>query len=376
MSKIKIVPIYFPQFHAIPENNVWWGEGFTDWANVKSGQPLYEGHHQPRVPLNNNYYDLSKKGTIAWQVELAKKYSVFGFTIYHYWFDGKQLLETPEKLFLQNKDLTIPFCLNWANESWSRRWEGKDTEILQEQLHEPSINKWEEHFRYLLDFFKDQRYIRIDNKPVFIIYRPHLIKKLDNMIAYWQKRANQSGFDGIYMIAVKAFEFPNNHLLKNFDACMYFQPFETMNSTAMLGKNTYIHRLIRMMPESLVDKIRVVNKRMKKSGRVYNYDEVCRHIIHNAADPKIPVYPSLFLEWDNTARYGKKSTVFRGCTPERFEYWLDMLCQKVLRSANKEKIIFINAWNEWAEGTYLEPDTKNGYGYLDAVYRCVQKYNA
>ena len=375
MSKLKIIPIYFPQFHTIPENDVWWGQGFSDWDNVKKGRPLFDGHHQPRVPLNENYYDLSQKETIAWQVDLARRYGAYGFTVYHYWFDGKQLLETPEKIILQNRDLEIPFCLNWANETWSRRWEGKDTEVLQEQLHDPDPDKWEQHFRYLLDFFNDPRYIRIDGRPVFVIYRPHLIKKLDQMIAYWQKRARQSGLEGLYLIAVKAFEFPNDAILDGFNACMYFQPFETINSPAMMGKNTYLHRLIRMMPEKLVDKVRVLHKKMHKGGRVYQYDEVCGHIVNDRKRCRIPAYPSLFLEWDNTARYKEKSTVFTGCTPERFEYWLEKLCQNVMQSENNEKIVFINAWNEWAEGTYLEPDTKNGYGYLEALKRCAEKYS-
>ena len=376
MSSIKIVPIYFPQFHEIRENNLWWGKGFTDWTNVKSAKPLYEGHHQPRIPLGQNYYDLSDKENVKWQIDLAKKYAIHGFQIYHYWFDGKLVLNIPKEHFLNNKNFDIPFSLSWANERWTTRWEGADEKVILEQTHEPSIEKWEQHFLYLLDFFKDKRYIRIDNKPIFTIYRPHLVKKLDDMIAYWQKRARECGLNGIYMIAVKSFEFANQRILDSFNACMHFQPFETVNSSAMLGKSTYIHKILRRLPESLLNIIRKMKKKTRKTYKVYDYDAVCRHMIASVSDnEKTDVYHSIFLEWDNTARYKEGATIYQGCTPERFEFWLDKLCRKVLESGTGEKIIFINAWNEWAEGTYLEPDEKNGYGYLEAVKRCVEKYN-
>jgi lipopolysaccharide biosynthesis protein len=376
MSNIKIIPIYFPQFHAIEENNKWWGNGFTDWDNVKNAKPLYKGHNQPRIPLNKNYYDLTNIDTIKWQVELAKKYLIYGFTIYHYWFDGKLVLNLPTEKFLNNQELNIPFALTWANEKWTTRWEGTEEKVIIEQTHEPSIEKWEEHFLYLLDFFKDPRYIKINNKPIFAIYRPYLIKQLDKMITYWQKRAKECGLNGIYMIAIKNFEIPNLQILNNFDACMRFQPFETVNSFKMLGKSTYIHKQLRKMPENILDSLRKLNKKIQKTYKTYDYDNVCYNMLNNASEIKnITIFDSLFLEWDNTARYKEKSTIYTGCTPEKFEYWLNKLCQKTLTSNSKENIIFINAWNEWAEGTYLEPDEKNRYAYLEAIKRCIDKYN-
>lgn len=374
MSKIKIVPIYFPQFHAIKENDEWWGKGFTDWTNVRNAKPLFEGHHQPRIPLNENYYDLTDIENIRWQVELAKKYSVYGFSIYHYWFDGKLVLNIPKELLLNNRELDIPFSLNWANERWTTRWEGENEKVILEQTHEPSIEKWEQHFSYLLDFFKDDRYIKIQNKPVFTIYRPHHIKKLDEMIACWNERAKECGFDGIYTIAVKSHELANESLLNSFDAVMRFQPFETVNSPAMLGKISSVHKLLRRLPEGVLNLIRKFNKKLKKSYTVYDYDAVCKHMVES--DWRLgtkKVYDSIYLEWDNTARYKERATLFNGCTPERFEYWLDKLCAKA--SKQQDGIIFVNAWNEWAEGTYLEPDMKNTYQYLEALKRCVDKYN-
>jgi len=377
MSAIKIIPIYFPQFHETQENNEWWGKGFTDWVNVKSAGPLFEGHHQPRVPMNNNYYDLTDKKNIKWQVDLAKEYSIYGFSIYHYWFDGKLVLNIPKEHFLNNKNFDIPFSLNWANERWTTRWKGNKEKVILEQTHEPSIEKWEQHFLYLLDFFRDTRYIRINNKPIFTIYRPHFVKKLDKMVTYWRKRAIESGLEGIYIIAVKTHEFSNPHILDSFDACMHFQPHETVNSPKMLGKSTYIHRLLRLLPEGILNSLRKLRSKTKKTYRLYDYDTVCENMIDSpTSEGNKPVYNSMFLEWDNTSRYKERATIYQGCTPKSFENWLDKLCRKTLDSSNEEKLIFINAWNEWAEGTYLEPDIKNQYGYLEAVKRCAEKYNS
>lgn len=375
MPKIKIVPIYFPQFHEIRENNFWWGKGFTDWREVKNGRPLFEGHHQPRIPLNGRYYDLTMKESIEWQIDLAKEYGIYGFQIYHYWFDGKLVLEQPKELFLSNEDLDIPISLNWANEGWTTRWKGGKTDVIFEQNHEPSIEKWEQHFLYLLDFFRDKRYIKIDGKPIFTIYRPHLVKDIDGMISYWQKRAKECGFDGIYMIAVKSFEIPDNRLLDSFDACMHFQPFEIVNSPAML-KGTFVRRQLKRLPKKILDVVRSIRIKSEKTYKVFDYDTVCSHLVDSVRNhPAKDVFQSIFMEWDNAARYKERATIYRGCTPERFEYWLDKLSQKVLETNTEEKIIFINAWNEWAEGTYLEPDENSGYGYLEAVRRCVHKYD-
>ena len=374
MDNVKTIAIYFPQFHAIPENDEWWGKGFTDWNNVRKGYPLYEGHHQPRVPLNNNYYDLSQLDTIRWQVELAKKYGVYGFAIYHYWFDGKQLLETPEKLFLQHPELDIPFCLTWANETWARRWDGNDRQILQLQTHEPTHEKWKEHFDYLRPFFADPRALRIDGRVVFQIYRPHLIDKVDEMIAYWRELAREAGIGELYFMAIKSFDFPDSSILDAFDGVLLFEPHEATNSPQAKGMSYRLENILRHLPESWVERLRAIRTKSRHSYKEYDYQKICDiaaapHFTYRDKD----VFDMAFLEWDNTARYREKATIYKGCTPPIFEKNFRRLVQKAEQKPEGRRFVYINAWNEWAEGTYLEPDEKNGYGYLEAIQRVMRE---
>lgn len=364
----KLIAIYYPQFHAIPENDAWWGKGFTDWDKVRTAQPLFPGHRQPRVPLEGRYYDLSQPEAIAWQMGLARDYGIDGFAIYHYWFDGKQLIERPKELILQHREWDMPFCLTWANEAWARRWEGGHDVILQPQPHEPSVEKWEQHFQYLLPYWQDSRAIRVEGKPVFIIYRPHLIAHLTDMLTYWRKRAVEEGLPGLHLVATKAFPWTDPHALDGFDAVQLFQPGETINSRRWnrglrYGLNAYLHCL----PEGWLEKLRSLRTKSATKPRVFDYEKVCQKIVDNPETYPVPAYDMAFLEWDNTARYREKSTIFTGCTPAVFEYFLDQILQRNI--ARGSELLFLNAWNEWAEGAYLEPDTEYGYQYLEAVRR-------
>ena len=188
---VKIIPFYLPQFHTIPENDEWWGEGFTEWTNVKKAKPLFEGHDQPRIPLNNNYYNLMDDNVKIWQAKLAKEYGIFGFCYYHYWFKGgRQLLEKPAEQMLKNKEIDIPFCFCWANENWSKNWDGGNREVIMEQDY-GSQEDWEKHFRYFVRFFRDERYITVHGKPLLIIYKPEQITDLQQMVVYFRKRAKE-----------------------------------------------------------------------------------------------------------------------------------------------------------------------------------------
>ena len=193
MKTPKIIALYLPQFHAIPENDKWWGKGFTEWTSVKKAIPLLKNHHQPREPLKGNYYNLLDPEVRQWQADLAQKYGIYGFCYYHYWFNGKKLLEKPAEEILRLGKPSLPFCFSWANESWSRTWYSSKKEVLLKQEY-GAEKEWESHFNYLLPFFKDERYIKVDNKPLFLIYKPSLILELDRMISFWEKLAIKEGF--------------------------------------------------------------------------------------------------------------------------------------------------------------------------------------
>ena len=379
-DKFKLIALYFTQLHAIPENDRWWGAGFTDWINVKKASPLFEGHNQPRIPLNENYYDQSKIEVLRKQIELAKKYGIFGFCHYHYWFDGKQLLETPTNLLLDNTDLDFPFCLSWANETWSRRWDGQDHQILIKQTHPPYEKNWKLHFDYLVRAWKDERAIKIDGKPIFIIYRPRKIKKLNEMLSFWQKLAKKAGLKGIYFIYQAQTDIPVRHLT-GFNAEFRFQPFNAINTgprnyfdkTANFFRIAHIINFCRdIVKKNLAKKIKGCKY---TSYQELSYDRVWEKIIAQEPNNKIVTYKGAFVDWDNTARYKERATIFQNSTPERFEYWLSLLFESILQK-NEEKVVFVNAWNEWAEGAYLEPDAKYGYRYLEAIERIIKKYNS
>ena len=369
---VKLVALYFPQLHTIPENDEWWGKGFTDWVNVRQAKPQFDGHNQPRVPLDDRYYDQSQMETLAWQIGLAKQYGVHGFCHYHYWFDGKQLLETPTNLMLDNKELDFPFCLAWANETWSRRWDGLEHHILQEQTHRPDKAMWERHFNYLYRAWSDERAIKIDGRPVFLIYRPHRIEKIGEMFDCWRNLARQRGLPGLYFVAMKQYEYPMPEVLAYFDASMHFQPFEALYSPdfdsdkrAILPE--FMMRVLRRLPEPVMAFLRAVRDTRGPALTFYDYEKVWSHMLKVERDGGLPTFPGAFVDWDNTARYGNRARLFKGASPERFAHWFKRLVQVTAQRPANERTIFLNAWNEWAEGTYLEPDARHGYRCLEAV---------
>ncbi len=368
----RLIALYFPQLHAIPENDAWWGKGFTDWDNVKAAAPQFEGHYQPRIPLENNYYDQSKLETLLWQIDLAKKHGIYGFCHYHYWFDGKQLLETPTNLIVENKDIDFPFCLSWANETWSKRWDGRDYHILMEQTHPPIEESWKKHYDYLIKAWKDPRAIKVDGKPVFVIYRPQRIKKINDMLAYWRKLAVKDGLSGLYFIFQKQYEMPQKSCLESFDAVFQFQPFEALYSPSFNRdsiRHSFMFKFFRILPEYLQDILRGLRTSHFKSLTFHDYEAVWKQIVEIRPDKKLTTYPGAFVDWDNTSRYKTKATIFNGASPKSFYKWFSKLVDSMPQRNLPENFIFLNAWNEWSEGTYLEPDEKYGYQYIEAVRR-------
>jgi hypothetical protein len=371
---VRLLAFYFPQFHRIPENDAWWGPGFTDWQKVREARPLFRDHYQPRVPLGGRYYDQSQKETLAWQIDLARSHGVSGFCHYHYWFDGKQLLEKPTNLMLESPELDFPFCLAWANETWSRRWDGRDHHVLQLQTHLPDRTLWMRHFDYLFRAWTDPRAIRIDGRPVFLIYRAHLIERLPEMVDLWRNEAVRRGLPGLFLAAMKPFEFPVPALLRHFDATVQFQPWEAVFSPDFEGKVFETSKpvmALRRLPERAQDFLRWIRYRFFARVSFYDYDMVWNHILKVEREAGIPCFPGAFVDWDNTSRYVKRARIFRNASPERFEHWLRKLVEVTARRPAPENLIFLNAWNEWAESTYLEPDERHGYEYLLAVKRCM-----
>lgn len=351
---MKIIAFYLPQFHCIPENDLWWGKGFTEWTNTKKAKPLFNGHYQPREPYNDNYYNLLDSETRKWQADLAREYGVYGFCYYHYWFSGKKLLEKPLELVLESGAPDFPFCLAWANEPWTRAWYAdREHEVLIDQKY-GNQSDWKDHFLYLLKAFSDKRYIRIDNKPVLLIYRPEAIDCCEEMLNYWNTLAKANGLEGIYycrMLTCYSKKEWNNR----FDAQVEFEPGYT----------------VKVDPPGLWQVLRLIRRAAKKILGVntkylldiVDYDTIWRQIIQR--EHKQKTFLGAFLDWDNTARKSHDPLIMEGATPEKFKAYLIKQLQRSRK--NNSEYIFINAWNEWAEGNHLEPDKRSGFSYLEAV---------
>jgi len=347
---MKAIAFYLPQFHQIAENDKWWGEGFTDWVNVRKARPLFCGHDQPREPLDDRYYDLSKSDVMEWQAELAKKYGIYGFCYYHYYFSGKKLLEKPLEQMLANPKVQIPFCLCWANEPWARTWDGLDKHILIGQDY-GEREEWVHHFNYLLPFFSDSRYIREDGKPVILIYRTESIKKVDEMIACWEGLGREHGFQGLHVVEMLN-SFQQQSCSRKSSAVVEFEPMYTIK----YGIST---------TNKIFNKLRSFV--LYAGVNIKNYSTVWKLILSRK---RVPIegkktYLGAFVNWDNTARKGKKGMLLTGFSLKRFSYFFGR--QIAAARNNGSGFLFINAWNEWAEGTYLEPDKKSKFQVLQAI---------
>lgn len=353
-GNLRVLAFHLPQFHEIPENNEWWGEGFTEWTNTKKSKPLYKMHNQPRTPYKEDYYDLTDEKALKRQMSLAKKAGLDGFCYYHYWFDGKLLLEKPLEI-MRKLDERIPYCFCWANEPWIRSWEGS-REVLVEQNY-PGEEDWKKHFDYFLDFFKDEKYIKVDNKPVLVLYKTKSITDCDDMVKYWDERCRKEGFDGIYIVE-ELNGFQDEAYSSESKAYLEFEPLFSIK----FGRNK---------------KDKTVDYAVKTAFNLlhgtkclmYSYKRIWKNILnrrHKEFEGK-SICLGAFVDWDNTPRRAEHSTFFYGAKPSQFEKYMR------LQIKNAEELdspfIFINAWNEWGEGTYLEPDMKYGYGYLKALQR-------
>ena len=348
----KIIAYYLTQFHPDPHNEEWWGKGVTEWNNVTRAVPQFAEHYQPRLPGELGFYDLRIEDNMRRQIELAKMYGIYGFSFYYYWFDGERLLERPLEMFLSNKDLDFPFSICWANENWTKRYDGTNTDILMEQS-----NSFESYCAVIKDierFLTDSRYIAIDNKNILTVYRPSLMPKVQKVLSYWREHCKSEGIGEIYIIAVKENGIETDWLAEGYDAVTEFHPGTLYkNCVNISGDLQYI--------------------RNDFAGEVFSYPDIVYRQKYFRYDYK-KLYRAVMPMWDNTARRNNKGMIFHGSTPELYKRWLkDVIIAGQKRDDIDENIVFINAWNEWGEGAYLEPDKRYGYAYLQATKEAVEE---
>lgn len=342
----RAVAFYLPQYHRIAENDAWWGAGFTEWTNVAKAVPQFIGHHQPRLPGELGFYDLTAPEALRRQVDLANAYGVSAFCFHYYWFAGKRLLERPLDAFLADKSLDLGFTLCWANENWTRRWDGAENSILMAQEHsrEDHARVFDDMARYL----EDPRALRIDGKPLVIVYRCAIIGDARAMTDIWRARAAERGWPGVFIAATDAFQFDDPVSL-GFDALVEFPP----------------HGLT---PPRIEDSLAWLNP--NHQGAVFDYnatvEKAVQRLAHMNAGPYTR-FPGVMPSWDNEARRPGGGNIFHGATPAAYARWLKAACEMSARTLPADRrLVFINAWNEWAEGAYLEPDRKWGRAFLEA----------
>ncbi len=348
-EKIKPIAIHLPQFHPIPENNVWWGNGFTEWTNVTKTMPRFEGHYQPHLPADLGFYDLRLEEARLAQEALAKAYGIHGFCYYHYWFNGKKMLFEPLDRKLKNPKEDFPFMMCWANEDWTRAWEASENKMLLKQDYdfEDDLN----HIKHLLTYFKDLRYIRVQDKPVFIVYRPELFPDIKKTIQIWRDEAKKAGLPGLYLGYAQKSQL--EFLSAGFDFSFEFQP-----NFGRLPKPMGNHVLKRIKNKVLTK----LGFGVKGISSVYDYEAYAE--IQRNVDYKTHIYPGITPMWDNSARK-KRAFVLHKSTPEKYKKWLTYIKEKYPWNKVPENFVFINAWNEWAEGNHLEPCQKWGTSYLE-----------
>jgi len=352
-DKIRTLAIHLPQFHPIPENDEWWGRGFTEWTNVAKAKPLFPGHDQPRIPADLGFYDLRLPEAREAQAKLAREYGIDGFCYYHYWFNGRRLLDRPVRDILASQRPDFPFCLFWANETWSRRWLGEERDILIEQTYSESDNV--AHARYLASVFQDHRYIRLNGRPLFLIYRPTHIPVLAHFISTLRECSRAAGTGDPFLLGCSSHAEGTDMRTLGLDGTMDFQPKLGFLPEAFEDKST---------PERLARNraLGVDSPRL----RLYDAKEFRQRIEDFREQLEYPVHPSVFVSWDNTPRRGENGIVLLNNSPEDFAKSLERAKSYVNSPKFEgEKVVFINAWNEWAEGNYLEPDSSHGNIFLD-----------
>lgn len=354
----RLIAIHLPQFHPFPENDEWWGKGFTEWTNVTKSKPRFWGHYQPHLPSDTGFYDLRLPEAREMQAEMAKRYGIYGFCYYHYWFNGKRLMERPVSEIIQEGKPDFPFMLCWANENWARNWDGSSRHLLMEQKYSDEDDV--AHMEYLCtEVFSDPRYIRIDGKPFFIIYKIHLFPNPVRTIKLWREVAKKHGME-LYLAFFEHTHYDvEKYMTNGFDISVNFQPF-------CMDNFQYYKRLVNIISGKLFN---------TKLTELYSYKKYVKYRIKRPL-PSYRQFPCITPNFDNASRrIGKGFTAFVGSTPKLYGKWLKSVFDKFKPYSKEENFIFINAWNEWAEGNHLEPDQKWGRGYLEETKKVIDEYN-
>ena len=353
--KFRGIALYLPQYHPIPENDLWWGKGFTEWTNTAKALPLFNNHYQPHVPADLGFYDLRVQETRVQQAELAREYGIEGFCYYHYWFGGKRILERPFMEVLNSGQPDFPFCICWANETWTGIWHNAPNKILIEQNY-PGNDDHRNHFMTLLPAFKDKRYIKVEEKPVFIIYRPEKLLDPISTTNLWRNLAKEHGLPGLYLIGMSNFDW--NSIENGFDAKTVY-PY--LKSRQWVSKRDFFswakqrYEIFRKMP-TILDYKKIIDQ----------YSESLNDSIVNN-DKNGLLYPCVINSFDNTPRSGVNGVVYKNATPDLFRNHLREAISSIENYPTERKFIFLKSWNEWAEGNHLEPDLRYGHGWLKAI---------
>ena len=358
-NDIRLIAFYLPQYHPIPENDEWWGKGFTEWTNVAQARPRFRGHNQPRIPADLGFYDLRVPEVRDAQAQLARRYGISGFCYYHYWFNGKRLLERPFSEVLASGKPDFPFCLCWANENWTRAWDGRSGQTLlsQDYSHEDDLV----HIRALLPALRDPRYIRVCDRPILLVYRTELLPHPSRTAEIWREEARLGGVGELYLARVESFKTGVDPVSIGFDAAVEFAP-----DWQKMGRGKH-----RGAVGGLLGATGLVERGFLEN-RVTEYDELVRRMLAKT-DPPFQHYRCVTPGFDNSPRRAREAAIFANSSPDMYGSWLaQTIDQTRRRFANaEERIVFINAWNEWGEGNYLEPDQKWGHAYLEATRRAL-----
>lgn len=372
-TKIKFLAYYLPQYHPIPENNLWWGKGFTEWTNVAKARPLFKGHYQPILPADLGFYDLRVPEVQEAQASLAKEYGMDGFVYYQYWFgNGKMLLEKPAESMLKNIKVDIPFCFCWANESWKGIWHGlNNPAVLTEQTYNGESD-YKAYFNYLLPFFKDNRYIKIDNKPMFHIYRLDAIPDLSVFINTFWSLAILNGFEGVYFVATGNINSGNVTDNNKISGVVGLDAFNKIryNQKTFFNHKSFIGKL-----ENKIYAIIGFSNELEKKRKPLILDYSKGILNLNIDFPNKKYIPCVFPNWDNYARNGKNSLIFKNATPQAWQHHLFKAVEELKKNKDNPQFVILKSWNEWAEGNYLEPDRKYGLQWLESVKNVKEKMN-